>query len=168
MSFKKTLFMGLLASTMLAGCDSDDKSPPADTTSQGTFDQLKAEIGQLKDEIGRKDQENQQTYAELKAALAQLQALGLGDLKTEIAGLQSRVTAMETSLKELTVLSARLDKIDNALNGLAAKTLSDEDRANGEMSGSVCPGRYGLLSRQHGPAGICHRCAVFREDEHQA
>ncbi len=58
--------------------------------------------------------------------MAQLQALGLGDLKTEIARLQSRVTAMETSLKELTVLSARLDKIDNALNGLAAKTLSDE------------------------------------------
>lgn len=130
MSFKKTLFMGLLASTMLAGCNgNDDKSPPADTTSQGTFDQLKAEIGQLKEELGRKDQENQQTFAELKATLAQLQALGLGELKQEVAALQSRVAAAEEGLKKLTELSAHLDKIDIALEALDAKTLSGEDRS---------------------------------------
>ncbi|RCW79591.1 GH92 family glycosyl hydrolase [Phyllobacterium bourgognense] len=129
MTLRRIFMAGLLASTMLAGCNGgDDKSPPADTRSQGTFDQLKAEIDQLKNEIGRKDQANEQTYAELKAALAQLQALGLVELKQDVAALQSRVAASEEGLKQLAALSAHLDKIDAALEALDAKTLSGEDR----------------------------------------
>jgi predicted alpha-1,2-mannosidase len=130
MTLRRIFLAGLIGCTMLAGCNGgDDKSPPADTTSQGTYDQLRAEIDQLKDALGKKDEENQQTFAALKTALAQLQALGLGELKAEIAALQARVSATEAGLKALDAISAHLDKIDAALNALDAKTLSNEDRA---------------------------------------
>ena len=63
MTIRKALLASLLASTMLAGCNGSDdkKSPPADTVSQGIFDQLKQDNAQLTGTV--------QTLSERLAAL---------------------------------------------------------------------------------------------------
>jgi len=122
--FKRTLLAGLLGCTMLAGCNGSD-GDSADT--QGTYDQLNTKISQLQGDLDKHKQDNQKAINDLGAALAALQELNIGQLKTDIAGFQVRLKTVEDQLAALKVLEPRIDTLANTLTEIGTRTLSSDD-----------------------------------------
>jgi chromosome segregation ATPase len=128
MTLRRIFVAGLLASTMLGGCDSDDKSPPAGTQSKGAFDALTERVTSL--ETGRKADEA--TIAGLRDSLAQFRA----ELEARIAGqgarldgVESRVTGLETAQKALEALMPQVEKLQQQVAELQAEPKISKDDA---------------------------------------
>jgi predicted alpha-1,2-mannosidase len=128
MTFRRIFVAGLLASTMLGGCDSDDKSPPAGTQSKGAFEALTERVTSL--EAGRKADEA--TIAGLRDSLAQFRA----ELEARIAGqgarldgVESRVTGLETAQKALEALLPQVEKLQQKVAELQAEPKISKDDA---------------------------------------
>ncbi|MBB3238082.1 putative alpha-1,2-mannosidase [Phyllobacterium endophyticum] len=127
MTLRRIFVAGLLASTMLAGCDGDDKSPPADTQSNGAFEALTERVASL--ETGRKA--DGATIAELRDSLAQFRA----ELDKRIAGqgarldgVETRVSGLETAQKALEALLPQVEKLQVQVAQLQAEPkISKED-----------------------------------------
>ncbi|MBB3238083.1 putative alpha-1,2-mannosidase [Phyllobacterium endophyticum] len=127
MTLRRIFVAGLLASTMLTGCDGDDKSPPADTQSNGAFEALTERVASL--ETGRKA--DGATIAELRDSLAQFRA----ELDKRIAGqgarldgVETRVSGLETAQKALEALLPQVEKLQVQVAQLQAEPkISKED-----------------------------------------
>ncbi|MDR6633717.1 putative alpha-1,2-mannosidase [Phyllobacterium sp. 1468] len=127
MTLRRIFMAGLLASTMLAGC-SDDKSPPTDTISQGTYDQRNSRVEAL--EAGRKS--DWATIAELRDSLKQFRA----DIEARVTGLGKRlddvdlrVSAIDANQKALLNLQPQVDKLQEKVAALEAQPKISEDDA---------------------------------------
>jgi predicted alpha-1,2-mannosidase len=124
----RPIFMaGLLGcTTMLAGCDGDDKSPLADTTSQGTFG-LKERIDAL--ETGRKS--DGAMIAELRDSLTKFKAeleARLDGQGARLDGVEIRVAGLETAQKALQALLPQVEKLQDQVAELVkAPRISADD-----------------------------------------
>lgn len=120
MTIRKALLASLLGCTMLAGCNgSDDKAAaPADAVSQSTFDALKAEF----------DQERNDKRSAIERLQAELAAntLGLGQLAPEFAFVKLWMATVDARLMALEGLSSRLDKLEANIKVVDVQALWDQ------------------------------------------
>jgi predicted alpha-1,2-mannosidase len=132
MILRRIFIAGLLGCTMLAGCDGDDKSPPADTTSQGTFDQLKQENAQLKgtvDGLLERFKALEQSLGGTQGDVAELKKL-FAALSGGFTELVARVTATEADIATLKGLNAQLADLEKKVKALETTSLTGAEKAS--------------------------------------
>lgn len=121
MTFKKTLLMGLLASTMLAGCNDDDKSS---TQAEGTF----ATKEELNSTIASLNAANADANNAANTRISSLET-ALGEASKTIAGYQELLTTQDRITRNL-VLAVMQPDITQLQSELARRTTRVEGLAD--------------------------------------